>query len=79
MLEELEALAGTGLGALRIEARREGPEYVGTVVKAYGDVVEMLTNYRRGKDLDLTPTCADLARFSPAGFTRGHYFRGVVP
>ncbi|MHB1043769.1 MAG: DUF3656 domain-containing U32 family peptidase [Eubacteriales bacterium] len=74
MLGEIPSLAALGLHALRVEARREGPEYVTAVTGTYRTALDGLRERKPG----LVPACADLARFSPAGFTRGHYFRGVV-
>jgi putative protease len=74
MLQEVDSLAGAGLSVLRIEARREGPEYAEAVVRAYRAALDQL----HGRNRNSLPACDALARFSPAGFTRGHYFRGVL-
>jgi len=74
MLHEVDSLAGAGLSVLRIEARREGPEYAEAVVRAYRAALDQL----HGRNRNSLPACDALARLSPAGFTRGHYFRGVL-
>ncbi len=76
MLEHTGDLVGAGPAALRIEARREGAGYVRDVVRAYRRVMASLPEALAGDEL--AGLKKSLAGYSPAGFTRGHYYRGVL-
>lgn len=77
MLRDVAAILDLGVSVLRVEARREGAEYTAAAVKAYRRAVDMyLTGEKRLALLD--EMLQELARFCPAGFTRGHYYRGVM-
>ncbi|MGQ9779351.1 MAG: DUF3656 domain-containing U32 family peptidase [Bacillota bacterium] len=75
VLPELEKFASLGCD-LRFELGGRGPEYAEAVIRAYREgltaVAERRWTRRRGEEEE-----AALARFSPAGFTRGHFFRGI--
>lgn len=61
---------------LRIEARREGAGYVRDVTGAYRAA---LTEKPGGRSEErLAALKESLARYSPAGFTKGHFYRGVL-
>lgn len=76
VIEDIGDLAAAGVGALRIEARREGPDYVRDVVRAYSAVLERLPEvFNEEKSALLKDS---LAKYSPTGFTKGHYYRGVL-
>ena len=76
LLDTLPTLAQAGPAVLRIEARRENETYVARVVKAYRQVLDSLHNYPA--DLpDLQAIMEKLVAEGP-GFTRGHYYRGVM-
>jgi len=75
VIEDAGQLAGAGVAALRVEARREGAGYVYDVVRAYRSVLDRLPGLQeeavgRAKEI--------LAGRSPEGFTKGHYYRGVL-
>lgn len=75
VLPELDKLYRSGCG-LRLELHGRGPRYVRAVVQAYRSGLRSLaggTWTRAQGERDE----AKLAGFSPAGFTRGHFFRGV--
>ncbi len=75
LIEDVGIIAGTGAAALRIEARREGHNYVRDAVRVYRRVLEM-TGHISGGDIS---KCKEiLAGHSPQGFTKGHYYRGVI-
>lgn len=74
LIEDVGVIAGTGIAALRIEARREGHGYVRDVVRAYRTVLD-LPGYAGDIISELKEV---LAGHSPQGFTKGHYYRGVI-
>lgn len=77
LLDSVGMLAGAGVRVIRVEARKERPAYIEHVVAAYRRIID---RYLRGGRYSgqLDDEKEKLARFSPDGFTRGHYYRGVV-
>ncbi|BAF60125.1 collagenase and related proteases [Pelotomaculum thermopropionicum SI] len=75
-IEEAGELAGAGIEALRIEARRNQAEYVRDTVRAYRLAIDALPEGL--KEDRLAELKEPLARYSPGGFTKGHYYRGVL-
>ena len=77
LLDNVGRLLDSGVRVLRVEARKEGPGYVEQVVATYR---RALDRYQAGQPYhgDLDAEKELLAKHSPAGFTRGHYFRGVL-
>jgi len=77
MIEDVDQLAAAGVAVLRVEAGREEPAYVSAVVEAYRRVIDCLT---AGGDVRRQSLLARkaIAGLDPAGFTKGHYFRGVL-
>jgi putative protease len=76
LLDTLPYLVQAGPAVLRIEARLENETYVARAVKAYRQVLESLHNYP-DRLLDLSAQMEKLVDGGP-GFTRGHYYRGVM-
>lgn len=83
MLEHLPELVGAGISVLRIEARREEPYWVKKVTQVYRRELDRVkkdaekNTEQGGKYLPLPESMEILQSLSPAGFTKGHYFRGV--
>ena len=75
MLDRVGDLAAAGPAVLRVEARQEGADYVRDVVRAYRRVMAVLPEALTADEL--AGWKQSLVRYSPAGFTRGHYYRGV--
>jgi putative protease len=75
LIDDVENLAAIGIDALRIEARRESPEYVREAVGAYRRVIDAAPGADRQRQI--AQARETLARLSPAGITKGHYYRGV--
>jgi putative protease len=75
LIEDVGIIAGTGAAALRIEARREEHDYVRDAVRIYRRVLEMAGQMSSG---DISEWKEILAGHSPQGFTKGHYYRGVI-
>ena len=75
VLPELDRFARTG-SDLRLELQGRGPDYARAVVRVYRRGLAAATagawTRSRGEEAE-----AGLAEYSPAGFTRGHFFRGV--
>lgn len=76
VLDDVDTLAETGVSVLRIEAGREGAGYVRDAVKAYRAALNMKPG-RAGEE-ELASFKKVLAGYSPEGFTKGHYYRGVL-
>ncbi|MGI6065526.1 MAG: DUF3656 domain-containing U32 family peptidase [Bacillota bacterium] len=77
LLEHLDKFFDSGVGVVRIEGERYRPKAIFEIVKAYCRVRDAYQE-GRGKKLDKKALEDDLSRFSPAGFTKGHYFRGIL-
>ncbi len=76
VIGDIRTLAASGISALRIEARHEEAGYVEDVVGAYRSVIEAIP---KGLDQGIIEDMKkSLAKYSPRGFTKGHYYRGVV-
>ena len=76
LLDTLPSLTKDGLEILRIEARHEQPAHIARIVQAYRLVLDTLKNHP-----DQTPNLSDIMdslRGTGPGFTRGHYYRGVL-
>ncbi|MGE5529753.1 MAG: DUF3656 domain-containing U32 family peptidase [Patescibacteria group bacterium] len=75
LLPELDRVAELPCD-IRLELHGRGPGYAAAVVRAYRRGLEALAGggwtKKMGEEAE-----EELASFSPAGFTRGHYFRGV--
>ncbi|NPV27865.1 MAG: hypothetical protein HPY81_10645 [Firmicutes bacterium] len=76
LIEHLPEFQRLGIHVLRIEARREEPAYVRQVVQVYRQVLDRLTDQR--DNADLTEAREQLVALNPEGFTKAHYFRGVL-
>lgn len=76
LLPNLAELMHTGIGIVRIEAKREEPYWVSKAVQVYHQELERLS--KAGESYQpLEENIAVLKSLAPAGFTKGHYFRGV--
>jgi len=75
MIDDLNAIAGAGVAVVRVEAGQQSAEYVSDVVKAYHTVLRTPEGQRE----KITSSLKDsLLKYSEAGFTKGHYYRGVI-
>lgn len=74
LIDSLPRFYELGYHRVRIEARKEPPEYVEQVVQAYSQALEDL---KIGRHQRLEELKAKMEKLSPQGFTKGHYFRGV--
>ncbi len=77
VIEEVPSLLKAGVTVLRIEARREDPHYVARTVGHYRQALDRFLqgDWNEQRDREAKQ---DLAEQSPAGLTKGHYFRGVI-
>ncbi len=77
LIEHLDQFLESGVRSIRIEGKRYHPETVFQVTNTYRKVKNAIlsgtVNY-----IDFREIQDSLAVFSPAGFTKGHYFRGVL-
>ncbi|MFA7468590.1 MAG: U32 family peptidase, partial [Desulfotomaculaceae bacterium] len=76
LLDTLPYLAGAGLASIRIEARRDNVEYVAKTVRAYRNILDGLRD-KPNRLPDLETAVRELTAQGP-GYTRGHYYRGVM-
>lgn len=76
LLETLPYLANAGPAVFRIEARRESDAYVARAVRVYRQLMDSLQNKQK-KRTDLAAMMQELVEGGP-GYTRGHYYRGVM-
>lgn len=77
LADRLPALIKKGIEFLRIEGRKEDPVWIEKVVGIYAreikKIAELGDRYLPDEEIK-----ESLAKFSPAGFTTGHYYRGVL-
>jgi len=76
LVENLEDLAGKGVGFFRIEAKKEGPGYVENAVSLYSGILRSIRAGTYSKE-EGAYARESLEALSPQGITKGHYFRGV--
>ncbi|KJS13978.1 MAG: peptidase U32 [Peptococcaceae bacterium BRH_c8a] len=76
LLDTLPYLAGAGLASIRIEARRDDVKYVAKTVRAYRNILDGLRD-KPNRLPDLETVVRELTAQGP-GYTRGHYYRGVM-
>lgn len=77
VLEHLDQLAALHPAALRLDLQKEIPEVVERVVRLYSAELERAMIHPKG----YKPTEAslrELMQLRPDGYTKGHYFRGVL-
>jgi U32 family peptidase len=77
LLEHLGQFVGLGAGAVRLELKKEPAEYVNKVVRIYRTELNSALANPKGygvneKNLD------ELMGLRPGGYTKGHYFRGIL-
>lgn len=76
MHDRMLALLRLGINTIRIEAKKENAMWVKNVVKIYCEELkrfkQMNKNYKPNEEHKII-----LQKLSPAGFTTGHYYRGV--
>lgn len=77
LIEDVVSLAEAGVSSMRIEARRESSDYITAAVKAYRRAIDMGPGGEKQWQ-ELLLAKESLTKYSPAGFTKGHYFRGVL-
>lgn len=77
LMENLLEILTLDLASLRIEGQTRPPEQLTKIVRTYREVLDQYQDnvLPTGR---LAEAKQYLATFTPAGFTKGHYFRGVV-
>ncbi|MCL6610564.1 MAG: DUF3656 domain-containing protein [Peptococcaceae bacterium] len=76
LVDDIPELALAGVDCVRIEARRETPEYVTRTVEIYRKALDGLSDGESGRP-DPEEARERLLALSPAGLTKGHFYRGV--
>lgn len=74
LIDALPRFLGLGYDRLRIEASRETPAYVRSILTQYRKALNQL---EMSQDYDGEKLRKNMDSFSPQGLTKGHYFRGV--
>lgn len=76
MIEDVEALYQAGISVYRIELSIEAPDRAALVVGAWRKEINSFKNNRKNYSPDAGVKDA-IAAMTPAGLTKGHYYRGV--
>lgn len=76
VIDDTGFLAEAGVSVLRIEARIYGADYVRTVVSSYRSVLDALPRIPGEREISALKEA--MAGYSPRGFTKGHFYRGVI-
>ncbi len=77
LIEHLAQILRLGPAAVRLELKREDPGYVAAVTKIYRREIDYFLTHPAGYEPQ-PENVAALMGLRPGGFTKGHYFRGVV-
>ncbi|MEN3004560.1 DUF3656 domain-containing U32 family peptidase [Dehalobacterium formicoaceticum] len=77
MLAHADKFLQLGIDSLRIEAQRYSPSAVLQVTQIYRQVIDAASSHLM-QHLDLENLEKTLAKMTNAGFTKGHYYRGVI-
>lgn len=77
LITNLDGFTGTSVKVIRIEAERYYPRAVRDITRIYREVKEAWTK-GYPESIDTEELQRSLAVYSPGGFTKGHYFRGVL-
>lgn len=78
LYQELEQLAGMGVASVRLQLVRENPQEVLEVVKLFTVAWETIAAGRKLGAAEIAQGMATLEGMFPDGFTKGHFFRGVL-
>ncbi|MGI6678661.1 MAG: DUF3656 domain-containing U32 family peptidase [Dehalobacterium sp.] len=77
MLAHVDKFLQLGIDSLRIEAKRYSPSAVSQVTQIYRQVIDAASSHLM-QHLDLESLEKTIAKVTNAGFTKGHYYRGVI-
>lgn len=77
MVDNMDGLLKAGVSALRIDARLRDAESTEAVVRIYREALDRVLNDAYNQEF-CDRAKDELARYTPHGFTKGHYFRGVI-
>lgn len=78
LYQELEPLARMGVASVRLHLVREKPHEVLEVVKLFAAAWEKIAAGRKPDPAQIADGAAALEKLFPDGFTKGHFFRGVL-
>lgn len=74
-MEDLDRILALQPASIRIEAIRPGTERLGSIVRLYREAIDQIAT---GGRPELERYQDQLAEISGVGFTKGHYYRGVL-
>ncbi|MFZ3171670.1 MAG: DUF3656 domain-containing protein [Carboxydocellales bacterium] len=77
VVEELGLLKAAGIRSFRLELKLREARDVGQITRIYREELDRLTN-QKGRWKPSAEAKEQLFALSPAGITKGHYFRGVL-
>lgn len=77
LYEELTQIRRMGISTLRLQLTRQSPEQVYPIVRLFSEAWDTIN---AGKKTAWTAEkgMADLTALFPGGFTKGHFYRGVL-
>ena len=75
LLGDLDQLKKAGVAAVRLDLRLHGEREALAIAKIYREAVHAVN---RGIEADISAMLHELQQLSPSGFTKGHYYRGVM-
>jgi len=75
LMEDLDRILALQPASIRIEAIRPGTERLGSIVRLYREAIDQIAT---GGRPELERYRDQLAEISGVGFTKGHYYRGVL-
>lgn len=78
LLTELDKIAGTGIENIRLELIRTTPVQAEQAVKAFKDIWTEIRKKQKVNPQKVEEYQAKLASLFPEGFTKGHFYRGVL-
>ncbi|MHB1405736.1 MAG: peptidase U32 family protein, partial [Desulfitobacteriaceae bacterium] len=78
LYQELEQLAGMGVASVRLQLVRENPKEVLEVVKLFTVAWDKIMAGRKLDPAEIAAGSAALEGMFTDGFTKGHFFRGVL-
>lgn len=78
LYKELDEIAKMGIGSIRLQLNRATPEQIRDTVRVFLEGWEKALQGEKITEQDAERVAAYLEARFPEGFTKGHYFRGIL-
>ena len=78
LFQELSQIKGMGITTIRLQLTRHTPQQVGRVVALFNDAWQQTWLSSKTDVTDYGEGRANLEALFPEGYTKGHFFRGVI-